>query len=72
MSLIANQLGIPEFIAIDSEQQIMTIYLNELSDGYGFGFEMTKIDLEADEIELKLHVNKSIITDQNQNVVGNE
>ncbi len=72
MSLMARQMNVPDFIAVDSEQQRITINLNELSAANGFGIEMTKIDLEADEIELKLHVNKRIITDQIQEESHNE
>lgn len=72
MSLMARQMSVPDFIAIDSEQQRITINLNELSATNEFGVEMTKIDLEADEIELKLHVNKRIITDQIQKESHNE
>lgn len=72
MSLMARQMSVPDFIAVDSEQQRITINLNELSAANEFGVEMTKIDLEADEIELKLHVNKRIITDQIQKESHNE
>ncbi len=72
MSLMARQMSVPDFIAIDSEQQRITINLNKLSATNEFGVEMIKIDLEADEIELKLHVNKRIITDQIQKESHNE
>lgn len=66
MSLFANQMDIPDFVAIDSESQIIAINLNELTAELNFDIEMTQINLEEDVLELNLRVNKGTLADQIQ------
>lgn len=66
MSLFANQMDIPDFVAIDSESQIIAINLNELTAELNFDIEMTQINLEEDVLELNLRVNEGTLADQIQ------
>jgi len=61
MSLIGNQVDWPSFIAINSDEQVMMINLNELSDLYGFGVAMTRLDLQEDVLELNLSVDSATL-----------
>lgn len=66
MSLVASQVDFPEFIAMDSEDQVIFIQLNELTKDSPFAIEMTKIDLVADEIELNLRLSEESMLEQMQ------
>lgn len=66
MSLVASQIEFPEFIALDSEDQVIFIQLNKLTEAFNFDIEMTKIDLEADELELNLRVSEEAMLEQIQ------
>src|SRR5699024_7863690 len=54
MSLFANQLKVPDFIAIDSEKEMIVINLNELETEQNIGIQMVRIDLPEDEIQMNL------------------
>lgn len=66
MSLVASQVEFPAFIAMDSDEQVIFINLNELTEDFNVSIKMTKIDLEADELELNLSVDESTMTNQLQ------
>lgn len=61
MGLLTNQLEVPEFIAIDSESQMIVLNLNELSKDYNVAVELLRIDLPEDEIEMNLNIHEDII-----------
>lgn len=69
MSILANQLEVPTFIAIDSDTQMIVINLNELRAQYDIGVEMTKVDLENDDIQLNLFVDEISLI-ENMNLEG--
>lgn len=64
MNLIVDQLEIPDFIAFDSEEQMIVVNLNELRETTMIGITLEKIDLENDDIQLNVHVSERIISDQ--------
>lgn len=66
MSLLARQIDFPEFIAVNSEEQVIMLNLNELTKDYNFDLEMTKIDLEAGILELNLRMDESAMMNQLQ------
>lgn len=61
MSMLANELELPSYIGIDSEEKIILIDFNELSAQYDKRITMEKIDLENNEIQLKLSLNKDTL-----------
>lgn len=61
MSILANELELPSYIGIDSEEKIILIDFNELSAQYDKRITMEKIDLENNEIQLKLSLNKDTL-----------
>jgi len=61
MSLIGNQVDWPSFIAINSDDQVMMINLNELSELYDIGIAMTRLDLQEDVLELNLSVDSATL-----------
>lgn len=66
MRLIGNQVDFPNFIAFDSEAQIIAIHLDELTQDYNFDVEMTTINLADSVIELNLRVNEEAMIEQIQ------
>jgi uncharacterized protein YpmS len=66
MSLLANQMDFPDFVAIDSGRQIIGINLDELTTEYNFDIEMTQINLEEGMLGLNLRVDEGTITNQLQ------
>ena len=64
MRLLGNQIKFPDFIAFDSESQIIVLNLNELSMDLSFDLEMTQIDLINDVIEFNLQINEDVISKQ--------
>ena len=64
MSLLARQLELPEFIAVDSNRQIIEIYLIELMEDYSFDLAVTQINLEEDIIEFNLGMDREMLTNQ--------
>ena len=64
MRLLGNQINFPDFIAFDSESQIIVLNLNELSMDLSFDLEMTQIDLINDVIEFNLQINEDVISEQ--------
>lgn len=61
LSVLANELDLPPFIGVDSGEQMILIDFNKLSEEYDVGVTMEKIDLENNEIELKLSLNKDTL-----------
>lgn len=61
MSLLANQLDVPDFIAINSEEEMIVINLNELSEQQDIKIQMIRIDLPEDDIEMKLYFHEEMI-----------
>lgn len=61
MSLLGNQLEVPDFIAIDSDSQIIVLNLNELAEDYNVAVELLRIDLPEDEIEMNLKIHEDMI-----------
>lgn len=64
MSLLARQLDFPEFIAVDSNTQIIEIDLENLMQDYSFDLVVDQIDLEQDIIQFNLGFDKDILTNQ--------
>lgn len=64
MSLLARQLDFPEFIAVDSNSQIIEIDLKNLMQGNSFDLVVNQIDLEQDIIQFNLSFDKDILTNQ--------
>lgn len=52
MNVISQQIDLPEWVRIDSEQQLILVALNEFQLDNGTTFEMQQIDLESDEIRI--------------------
>lgn len=61
LSLLAGELELPFYIGVDSAAKIILIDFNELSTRHGIGITMKKIDLENNEIQLKLSVNQATL-----------
>lgn len=61
LSLFANQVEIPEFMDIDSQQQIILVHLSELTNEYTFDVSISKIDLADDIIEVNLYLDEQSI-----------
>lgn len=61
MSLLANQLEVPDFIAIDSDAQMIVLNLNELGEDYNVAVELLRIDLPEDKIEMNLKFHEDVI-----------
>ena len=61
MAALGNQMDLPPFIQLDSESQMILVDFNALHDYYPYGIELKKVDLENDEIQLKLFVNKDTL-----------
>ena len=68
MSLFANQLDIPDFIAIDSEEEMIVINLNELDATQSMRIQMMRIDLPEDEIQMNLYIDDEMIKDNFKNI----
>lgn len=63
MGLLVDQLEVPDFIAIDSDAQMIVLNLNELSEDYDIAIELIRIDLAEDEIEMNLRIHEDMILD---------
>lgn len=61
LSLLANELELPPFIGVDSAAKMIVIDFVELSSQYDIGIRLNKIDLENNEIELKLSLNEATL-----------
>lgn len=61
LSILAGELELPNYIGVDSQTQIILIDFNKLSSQYDKGITMEKIDLETNEIQLKLSLNKDTL-----------
>lgn len=62
MSLLARQLDFPEFIAVNSNTQIIEIDLEDIMQDYSFDLAVDQIDLEQDIIQFNLSFDKDILT----------
>ena len=63
MSLFANQLEVPDFIAMDSKEEMIVINLNEMNAEQNIGIKMIRIDLPDDEIQMNLYIHEEMIID---------
>ena len=63
MSLVADQFYVPDFIAIDSEEEMIVINLNEFNTEQNISVEMVRIDLPEDEIQMNLYIHEDEIID---------
>lgn len=61
MAALGNQMDLPTFIQLDSDSQMILVDFNQLHNFYPYGIELEKVDLENDEIQLKLFVNKATL-----------
>lgn len=52
MNVISQQIDLPEWVRVDSEQQFVLVALNEFQLENGTMFEMQQIDLEEDVIRI--------------------
>lgn len=52
MNVISQQIDLPEWVRVDSEQQYILVALNEFQIENGATFEMQHIDLENDDIRI--------------------
>lgn len=56
MNQIENQLNIPDWVAIDSEQETIVFNLNEFTLDSGINFSVDKIDLAENDIRVNVYV----------------
>lgn len=56
LNLIENQLNIPEWVAVDSEQETIAFNLNEFTLESGMHFSVDKIDLVENDIRINVFV----------------
>lgn len=61
LNILASELELPYYIGVDSEAKIILIDFNALSTQYDKKITMEKIDLENNEIQLKLSLNKDTL-----------
>lgn len=61
LSLLAGELELPFYIGVDSAAQFILIDFNELSKEHDIAVVMQKIDLENNEIQLKLSMNQDTL-----------
>lgn len=61
MAQIGRQVDFPEWIAIDSEEQLIVINLNEFELDNGIRFSMSRIDLAEDDIRVNIHLPEEAI-----------
>ena len=56
MNQIENQLNIPDWVAIDSEQETIVFNLNEFTLDSGIHFSVDKINLAENDIRVNVYV----------------
>lgn len=56
MNQIKNQLNLPEWVAIDSEQETIVFNLNEFTLASGMHFSVDKIDLAENDIRINAYM----------------
>lgn len=61
MSQIARQADFPEWIAIDSDEEMIVVNLNEYELENGVQFSFNRIDLEQDDIVVNIHLPQEAI-----------
>jgi uncharacterized protein YpmS len=54
MNVLSQQLDLPQWIRVDSEQQMILVALNEFQLENDLQFAMQRIDLEEDDIRLNI------------------
>lgn len=64
MNLFARQVDLPTFVEVNGNNQMITIYLDELMQENAFQLSINQIDLENDFIEFNLGFNKELLTEQ--------
>lgn len=67
LSLLSNQLEVPYFVAIDSEQEVVVINLNEFNQHNDIAIQMVRIDLPEDDIQMNLSVDEEMIIENFEN-----
>ena len=61
LSILSNQLEVPYFVAIDSEQEVVVINLNEYNQQNDIAIQMVRIDLPEDDIQMNLSIDEEMI-----------
>ncbi|MDN6161543.1 MAG: YpmS family protein [Atopostipes sp.] len=61
LSILANQMDLPDYIQIDSEEEMILVDFNELKNYYPYGIKLERVNLENNDIQLKLYVNKDTL-----------
>lgn len=61
MAQIGRQVDFPEWIAIDSDEQLIVVNLNEFQLDNGVRFSMSRIDLPEDDIRVNIHLPEEAI-----------
>lgn len=61
MSQIARQADLPEWIVIDSDEEMIIVNLNEFQLENGTQFSFNRIDLPEDDIVVNIHLPESAI-----------
>ncbi len=56
MNLIKSQLEVPDWVAINTEKEMIVFNLNEFYLENGMHFSADKIDLENDDIRLNVFI----------------
>lgn len=54
MNVLSQQLDLPEWVRIDSEEQLILIALNEFQLANGVQFSMQRIDLAEDDVRVNI------------------
>lgn len=67
LSLLSNQLEVPYFVAIDSEQEVVVINLNEFNQHNDIAIQMVRIDLPEDDIQMNLSIDEEMIIENFEN-----
>lgn len=61
LSVLDNQMDLPSYIDLDSEEKIILVDFSDLRNYYPYGVELEKVDLKNNDIQLKLFVNKDTL-----------
>lgn len=61
LTILTNQINLPEYVEVDSKEKIILVDFNELRNYYPYGIELERIDLKSNDIQLKLFVNKDTL-----------
>lgn len=61
LSVLDNQMDLPSYIDLDSEEKMILVDFSDLRHYYPYGVELEKVDLKNNDIRLKLFVNKDTL-----------